>query len=80
MAQRYKVTPPDQKGYAWWNVLDTKNPEGQFNVDQEIVATFSIHLPNAEVEARALCRVLNEVWAEWGMAPVAASSKTEGAD
>lgn len=61
MSERYIVTEPVPAGFSWWRVADTftkeqGNPMGQ-NFE---VADFFRDMPNAEQEARALCRRLND--------------------
>lgn len=53
---RYVVTAPVRHGYQWWNVADTQSRI----MENFAVATFAASMPNAGVEARALCQRLNE--------------------
>lgn len=55
MKNRYILDPPVPNGEAWWDIADTESEiEPNFEV-----ASFSIHMPNAEQEARSLCDRLN---------------------
>lgn len=55
MGTRYEVIPPVPRGSAWWNVNDTQSDV----MENFTIATFSIHMPNAEKEAKTLCDRLN---------------------
>lgn len=55
MGPRYMVTEPVPGGYAWWNIRDTESKV----MPNFSVASFSIHMPGAEHEARRICANLN---------------------
>lgn len=52
---RYFVTEPVEGGYAFWDVRERDSPI----MPNFAVASFSIHMPGAEREARKLCAQLN---------------------
>ena len=52
---RYKVIPPVEGGYAWWNIVDLES-DVMLNF---AVVTISIHVPHAETIAMALCARMN---------------------
>lgn len=58
---KYFLTEPVHGGYAFWDVRlpEFTNPERDEIYSNFILASFSIHMPNAEKEARALLARLN---------------------
>ena len=55
-APRYKVIPPIPHGEAFWLVIEPASSV----MENFAVASLSIHCPNAEAEALALCARLND--------------------
>jgi len=60
-AENYYVLPPVPNGYAFWDVRARKAIICGTEQRNWPMATFSIHMPGAEDEARALCDRLNSL-------------------
>ena len=58
MGERYKVTPPVNGGYAWYNVIDTESHK-YWGEDNFAVVTVFKNVPNAESVAQEICDKLN---------------------
>ena len=55
---RFKIIPPVEGGYQWWNIIDTKSHE-YWGEDNFAVATVSVRAPNAEQAAIILLERFN---------------------
>jgi hypothetical protein len=60
MNPAYFLTEPVEDGYSFWCIRIPEKDLGNGNIHNNfILAQFSIHLPNAEQEARSLLDRLN---------------------
>ena len=55
---RYRLNPPVEGGYQWWNIIDTRSHE-YWGEDNFAVATVSTRAPNAEQVALVILEHLN---------------------